>query len=170
MISEKTVEALNSQINAELFSAYLYLSMSAYSESVGLKGAANWFFVQAQEEMAHAQRFYNYVNSQGGRVILQAIEQPASEFNSLLHAFEETLEHEKKVTALINGLVDLASGESDHATAIMLQWFVSEQVEEEESAGEIIDRLRLAGETGAGLFMVDNELATRVFTPPPAEK
>lgn len=169
MISEKMTSAINEQINAEIFSAYLYLSMSSYASFTGLKGAANWFYVQAKEEMTHAERLYNYVNSQGKRVVLTAIDAPQVEFASILDAFEVTLEHEKKVTALINNLVNLASDEKDHATEIYLQWFVTEQVEEEESAQEIIDRLKLAGETGAGLFMVDKELEARVFTPPAAE-
>lgn len=170
MISESMTQAINSQINAEIYSAYLYLGMSAYSTSQGLKGAANWFFVQSQEEMVHAQKFYNYIHSQSGRVLLQSIEQPPADYKSLLHAFEETLAHEKKVTALINGLVDQAGKESDHATEVFLQWFVTEQVEEEESASDVVDRLKLAGDAGAGLFMVDNELAARIFSPPAAEE
>ena len=168
MIAAKIADSLNNQVNAEMYSAYLYLGMSAYATSAGLKGAANWFYVQAQEEMVHAHKFYNYINSQGGRVLLQSIEQPPSDYESLLRAFEDTLAHEKKVTALINGLVDLAAEEGDHATEVFLQWFVTEQVEEEESAKEVVDRLKLAGIDGAGLFMVDNELTARVFAPPPA--
>ena len=167
MISKEMAEALNKQINAELYSSYLYLSMSSCSSFTGLKGAASWFFVQAQEEMTHAQRMYNYVNSTGGRVVLAAIEQPQVEFDSLAHMFEETLGHEKKVTAMINDLVNMAVEEKDHASEVFLQWFVTEQVEEEESAGDVLARLKLAGGDGSGLLMIDAELGARVFTPPP---
>jgi ferritin len=166
MISKTMTEALNNQINAELFSSYLYLSMASYAAHEGMAGAANWFTVQAKEEVTHAQRFYNYVNSQGERVLLQAIDSPKSAFESLLAAFEETLAHEKKVTALINDLVSLARDEKDHATEIMLQWFVTEQVEEEESAADIVNMLKLGGNQGGALFMIDKELGARTFTPP----
>ena len=166
MISKTMTDALNNQINAEMFSAYLYLSMAAYATRAGLPGAANWFSVQAKEEMTHALRFYNYINSQGEHVVLTAIAGPQTEFDSILAAFEETLAHEKKVTALINDLSTLARDERDHASEITLQWFVSEQVEEEESASDIIAMLKLAGTQGGGLFMVDKELAARVYTPP----
>ena len=167
MISKKMTEALNKQINAELYSAYLYLSMSSCSSFTGLKGAANWFFVQAQEEMTHAQRMYNYVNSMGEHVVLAAIEQPAVDFESLTHMFEETLGHEKKVTAMINDLVNMAVEEKDHASEVFLQWFVSEQVEEEESANDALAKLKLAGGDGSGLLMIDAELGARVFVMPP---
>lgn len=170
MIDPKMTEALCSQINAEMYSAYLYLSMSSYASFSGLKGGANWFAIQAREEMTHAQKLYDYVNSQGERVVLDAIEKPPSEFTSLLNAFEETLAHEQKVTSLINALADLAVEQKDHATAIFLQWFVTEQIEEEESAKELIDRLKLAGDSGSGLFMIDKELSARVFTPPAANE
>jgi ferritin len=169
MISKKMTEALNNQINAELYSAYLYLAMSSYASHNGLPGVANWMNIQAKEEMTHAERFYNYVNSQGAHVVLQAIECPPSDFDSALAIFEQTLEHEQKVTSLINDLANLAVEEKDHATQIMLQWFVSEQVEEEESANDILTKLKLAGEQGGGLFMIDKELAARTFTPPAAE-
>ncbi len=167
MISEKMTQALNDQINAEIFSSYLYLSMSSYSAHVGLPGCANWFFIQAKEELTHVQRFYDYINSQGQRVILDAIEKPESEFTSALAMFEETLKHEQLVTSLVNKLVNIAREESDYATEIFLQWFVSEQVEEEENASDIIAKLKLAGDQGGGLFMIDKELGARVFTPPP---
>ena len=166
MISSKMTDAINGQVNAELYSAYLYQSMSAYSAYIGLKGAANWFDVQAQEEMVHARKLYDYVNSQGAHVVLAAIDEPPSEFKSLVDMLECTLEHEKKVTGLINDLVAVASAENDNATGIFLQWFVSEQVEEEESASDMLSRAKLAGDAGAGLFMIDNELAARIFTPP----
>ena len=166
MISEKMVAAINDQINAELYSSYLYMSMSSWASFKGFKGGANWMFIQAREEMTHAWRLYNYVNRQGEHAILSAIEGPETKFKSLTHVFEETLAHEKKVTALINQLVDLAVKEKDHATEIFLQWFVTEQVEEEENAKALLDRLKLAGETGGGLFMIDNELSARTFAVP----
>jgi ferritin len=169
MISKKMTEALNQQINAELYSAYMYMAMSSFAAFKGYRGAANWFFIQTQEELSHAQKFYNYVNSVGEHAVMQAIEAPPAKYDSLTAMFEATLEHEKKVTALINGLADLAVEEKDHATEIFLQWFVSEQVEEEESVNEILGQLGLAGETGGGLFMIDKELGARTFTPPAAE-
>jgi ferritin len=167
VLNEKMVDALNKQLNKEIYSAYLYLSMSAHSTFIGLKGLANWFMVQYQEEMVHAMKIYDYINDQGGRVKLIAIAQPPIEFRSPLYMFEKTLEHEKFVTKSINDLVDLAIEEKDHATNIFLQWFVTEQIEEEANDNEIIAKLKLAGKEGSGLFMIDKELATRVFTPPP---
>jgi ferritin len=159
-------EALNEQINKEIYSAYLYLSISAYSTFVGMKGFANWFMVQYQEEMAHAMKIYDYINDQGGQVKLLAVEEPPTEFGSPLEMFEKTLEHEKFVTKRINDLVDLAIKEKDHASNIFLQWFVTEQIEEEANDNEIISKLKLVGKDSNGLFMIDKELATRVFTPP----
>lgn len=166
MISKEMTKALNKQINAELYSAYLYMSMSAYASFTGLKGAANWFTVQAKEEMIHAQMFYDYIVRQSEHVNLMAIEQPPTKFKSLKDLYEQGLAHEKKVTAMINNLVNLAGDQKDHATDIFLQWFVTEQIEEEENARDILDRVKLAGDAGAAVFMIDNELATRVFTPP----
>ena len=166
MLSEKMEAALNKQINAEMYSSYLYLSMSAYFESIDLTGCAAWMKGQAQEEMFHAMKLYDFVNERGGRVILTAIEQPKSEWDSALDVFENTLSHEQLVTSLINGLVDLALEERDHATNIFLQWFVSEQVEEEATAGGILNKLKLIGNDPAGLFALDQELGQRVFTPP----
>jgi ferritin len=168
MISNTMTEALNDQINKELFSSYLYLSMSSYAAHIGLPGVANWFYVQAQEELSHVQRFYGYINSQGQRVILDAIEKPESDFVSALAMFEAALAHEQYVTGRVNDLVNLAVEERDHASQIFLQWFVTEQVEEEENATDIIAKLKLAGDQGGGLFMIDKELAGRVFTPPVA--
>jgi ferritin len=165
MISPTMTEALNRQINAELYSAYLYLSMSSYASFNGLRGAANWFWVQAQEEMSHAQKLYDYVNSQGMHALVTAIEGPPTEFNSLRDLFERGLAHEQLVTGLINDLANLAREEKDHATGILLQWFVTEQVEEEENARDILDKLKLADDNGAAMFMLDGELAARVFTP-----
>ncbi|MDY6911401.1 MAG: ferritin [Chloroflexota bacterium] len=166
MLSEKMVEALNTQINREMYSAYLYMSMSAHSMHIGLKGFANWFMVQYQEEMVHAMKFYDYLNSQGGKVKLLDIEAPPTDFDSPLDMFEKTLAHEKKVTRLIHDLVDLAIAEKDHATNIFLQWFVTEQIEEEGNDNDIIAQLKLMGDEGNALFMIDKELATRVFVPP----
>lgn len=164
MISEKMSEALSQQINAELYSAYLYMAIASYTNELSLKGATNWFMIQVQEEMAHAKKMYDYVESQGRRPALYAIDQPPAEFKSLLDAFDHTLAHEKKVTGLINDLANLALEEKDHATHIFLQWFITEQVEEEETASEIVNRLKMAGDSGPGLFMVDGELAARVMT------
>jgi len=170
MINEKMAQALNEQINAELYSAYLYISMAAYFESVNLPGFANWMRVQTQEELMHAMKIYDFVNERGGRVILKAIEQPPVEWKSPLAVFEATYKHEQKVTGLINELVNLAIEEKDHATNAFLQWFINEQVEEEKSAGDIVGRLKLIEGSPQALYMVDKEMAQRVFIPPqPAE-
>ena len=170
MLSEKMQDALNTQLNKEMYSAYLYMAMSAYSSYTGLKGFANWFMVQYQEEMLHAMKIYGYINDQGGQVKLMAIEQPAIKFESPMDMFEKTLAHEKFITKSINELVDLAIAEKDHATNIFLQWYVTEQIEEEGNDNEIIAKLKLVGEDGNGLLMVDKELAIRVFTPPAASE
>ena len=166
MLSERMVEALNKQVNREIYSAYLYLSMASYSTFRGLKGFANWFMVQYQEEMTHAMRFYDHVNDQGRQVRLMAVAEPPTEFGSPLEMFEKVLEHEKFVTKCINDLVNLSIEEKDHATKIFLQWFVTEQIEEEANDNDIIAKLKLVGREGNGLFMIDKELATRVFVPP----
>jgi ferritin len=166
MLTDKMQKALNEQINAEYYSAYLYLSMSAYFESKGLKGFANWMRVQYQEELTHAEKIYDFVNEREGRVVLAEIKTPPQDWSSPLAAFEDALEHERKVSAMINELVNLSLEEKDHATNNFLQWFVAEQVEEEASVGEVRDQIRLAGETGGGMFMIDRELGTRTFTPP----
>ena len=170
MLSDKMSKALDKQINAEIYSAYLYLAMGAWSEAQGMDGFGNWFKIQAQEELAHAMRFYNYVYERGGRVTMSAIDAPQNEWESPLALFEATLEHEQKVTGLINGLVDLARSESDHATENMLQWFVAEQVEEEGTADRIRQKVAMVGTEGQGLYMLDAELAARVFTPPTDEE
>ncbi|MDY6964661.1 MAG: ferritin [Halobacteriota archaeon] len=166
MISDKMVEALNTQMNRELYSAYLYMSMSAHSTYIGLKGFANWFMVQYQEEMTHAMKFYDYINNQGGRVKLAEIAEPPTEFESPLDMFEKTLKHEQFVTKCINELVDLAIEEKDHATNIFLQWYVTEQIEEEGNDNDIISKLELIGDDGNGLLTLDKELMARVFVPP----
>ncbi|HIE30901.1 MAG TPA: ferritin [Methanosarcinales archaeon] len=166
MLSEKMLERLNEQINNEVYSAYLYMSMSAHSTHIGLKGFANWFMVQYQEEMVHAMKIYDYINDQGGQVLLAAIKEPLTEFESPLDMFEKTLTHERFITGCINDLVDLAVEEKDHATNIFLQWFVTEQIEEEGNDNDIIARLKIVEGDGNGLLMLDKELSTRVFTPP----
>jgi ferritin len=161
MLTEKMQTALNAQLNAELYSSYLYLSMNAYFKSVNLDGFANWMHYQAREELEHSLKFYDFIIQRGGKVQLQQIAAPPTEWNSPLAVFEATLEHEQKVTGLINNLVDVAHEERDHATSIFLQWFVSEQVEEEESVGGVLEQLKLMGDAKGGLFMIDRELAKR---------
>ncbi|HCZ07279.1 MAG: ferritin [Thermotogota bacterium] len=157
-----TVEkALNEQINRELYSAYLYLAMAAYLDEKNLPGAAHWMRVQAQEEVGHAMRLYNYVVERRGRVVLEAIEKPPVEWKSITDVFESALKHEEKVTSHIHSLVDLAQEEGDHATVSMLKWFVDEQVEEEASVDEILQKLRYLGEDGRSLIILDRELAQR---------
>jgi ferritin len=166
MIKEIVEKAINEQINWELYSGYFYLSMAAHFESTGLPGFANWMRNQAKEEQFHAMKFFDYLNERGGRVQLKAIEEPPHKWDSPLRIFEETYVHEQKVTGLINDLVDLAFEEKDHATYNMLQWFVDEQVEEEANASEIVDKLKLIGDDTSTLFMLDQEFAKRVFSPP----
>lgn len=163
MLKDTVLKALNNQINAEIHSAYLYLSMSAWFEAKGLGGFANWMKVQYQEELTHAMKFFDYVHERSGRVILQPIAGVQTEFESIIDAYEKTLEHEQKVTALINNLVDVAMAANDHATQSFLQWFVNEQVEEEKNVNQILDDLRLINGQGNGLFMMNRELASRVF-------
>ncbi len=170
MLSKKMEKAINEQINAEFFSAYLYLSMSAYFESEGYEGMANWMWTQYQEEEAHAMRFFAYVNERGGRVILKALDAPAATWKSPEHVFAETLKHEQKVTGLINKLVKLARTEDDYASDSFLRWFVDEQVEEEATAEGILQKVKMVGKTGNALYMLDKELGQRVFTPPAAEE
>jgi ferritin len=166
MLSPKMEAALNSQINAEYYSSYLYLSMASYFDSINLQGFANWMRIQNQEEMFHTLKFFDFVAERGGRVKLTAVEAPETEWESPLAAFEATLAHEQHVTSLVNQLVDLAMEESDHATNNFLQWFVGEQVEEEATADGILQQLRLMKDAPGGLFMMDRELGQRVFTPP----
>ena len=168
MLSEKMIKSINHQINRELYSAYLYLSMASYADSEGLNGFAIWFKVQAKEEEFHAEKMYNYVNQQGGRVLLEAIEQPPTGSYGLLDWRRPGLQHEKGVTAMINNLVKLAREENDYATESFLQWYVIEQVEEEANPAEIIQKLKFIGKDGRGLLMIDKDLATRVFTVPAA--
>jgi ferritin len=169
MLSPKIEDALNSQINAELYSSYLYLSMSAYCDSQNLAGMANWMRIQAQEEHTHAMKFFDFVNERDGRVLLKQIEAPKTEWTSPLDVFEETLAHEQKVTGLINDLVDLSLSEKDHASNTFLQWFVTEQVEEEATAKSIVDKLKLIGDNPVALYMLDGELGQRTAPSPTAQ-
>lgn len=163
-ISGKMVEALNRQLNAEIYSAYLYLSMAAYFESIGLKGFANWMKVQWQEELLHAMKIFEFVNERGGRVKLYAVEEPPSNWNSPLEVFEYTYNHEVNVTRRIHDLFELAMAEKDFATNNFLQWFIAEQVEEEASALEILEKLRFIGDDKRAMLFLDKELAARKFS------
>jgi ferritin len=169
MISKKMEKALNEQVNAEMYSAYMYLSMEAYFKSKNLNGFANWMRAQTQEEMIHAMKIYCFIHERGGKVTLKAIDGPPTQWESPLAVFEAVYAHEQKVTGLINGLVDLAIKENDHASNTFLQWFVSEQVEEEASADEVVQQLKMMENAPGGMFMLDRELGQRVFTPPAAE-
>ncbi len=161
MLNKKIQDAFNRQINAELSSAYLYLSMDSWLQSRGLKGMAHWMGLQAREETMHTMKFIDFINECDGRVLLAGVEGPKTEWDSALAVFEDTCKHEARVTGLIHELVDLAAREKDHAAGIFLQWFVTEQVEEEAAAKDIRDKLRLAGDNGAVLFMIDQELGRR---------
>ncbi len=168
MIGKKMEAAFNEQVNAELFSAYLYLSMAGYLESLNLSGFANWMRVQWQEELFHALKMHDYILERGGRVDLKAIDAPQSEWESVLAAFEATLAHEQKVTGLVNDLVYLARDERDNAAENFLQWFVNEQVEEEDNASKLVGQLKMIQDSPQALFMIDRELGQRMFTPPTA--
>lgn len=161
MISKKMQDAFNKQINEELFSAYLYQAMSAHFESNNLKGIANWFAVQTKEETAHAKKFYDHILERGGTVVLDAIAKPKSKWNSVLAAFEEAYQHEKHISDCIDKLLKLAQKEGDAASHTMLYWFTDEQVEEEASVSEIIEHLKMIGDSGNGLFMMDKHLGAR---------
>ncbi|GAB6038717.1 ferritin [Fundidesulfovibrio butyratiphilus] len=166
MLSPKMEAALNDQVKWEAWSAYLYLSMASYFESVGLMGFANWMKVQEKEEKFHSERFYSYTFERGGRIRLQPFEAPQSDWDSPLAAFGDALKHEQGVTARINALMDLAIEERDHATGSFLKWFIDEQVEEESSVTDVINKLKLIKDNPSALYMLDQELAARVFTPP----
>ncbi len=161
MIGKKIEKALNDQINAELYSAYLYLSMSAYFESENLPGFAKWMRVQWQEEVTHALKIYDYVNERNGRVALKSVDEPPAKWKLPLDVFEATYKHEQVVTGCINDLVNLAIAEKDHATGVFLQWFVTEQVEEEKSADEIVQKLKCISDAPGGLYILDKELGQR---------
>ena len=161
MISKTMETAISRQVNRELFSAYLYLAMSAYFETASMKGFAKWMRLQAKEEQMHAMKLYDFVFARGGKVTLAEIEAPKSKWASAGKVFEETYAHEQKVTAMINGLVDLAKKENDHATFEMLQWFVKEQVEEEEHALDILNQIKIVGDVPGHLFWLDHQLGKR---------
>lgn len=166
MINQKLEKLINEQINAELYSAYLYLSMGAYFEDQGLAGFASWMRVQFEEEQFHGLKFFDYLAERGGRVQLAAIEMPEVKWDSAVVVFEEVLKHERHVTSLINNLIDVAIEERDHATKSLLNWFIDEQVEEESTAETILNQLKMVEGDGRGLLMLDKDLAGRVFTPP----
>lgn len=167
MISPAMSHALNVHMNLELYSAHLYLSMSSCATSLGLKGAANWFQVQYREEMTHFFKFYTYLIDQGTNVSLLAGKDVPNQYQSLLDMLEKTLEHEQLITRCINELSEQAVTEKDHATQIFLQWFVTEQVEEENNDRDLIAKLRMVGDNGYGILMIDTEMGQRVFTPSP---
>ena len=168
MIKKEVLDAMNEQINAESYSAFMYLSMAAYFENMGLPGFANWMKVQYQEEAAHALKFFNYVAGRGGKVVLKAVEQVPVEFDGIVDVFEKTLVHENHVTELINNLMNIAVEASDHASQSFLKWFVDEQVEEESNVEKILATLKLINGQGNGIFMMDRELGQRVFVDPNA--
>ncbi len=161
MISDKMTEATNEQINAELYSAYLYFAMSNWAAHAGFSGSAKWLAMQGAEELTHAQRFMDYLNRVGARVTLAAIDAPPKDYPSLKSVFEKVLEHEQMVTKRIHKLTEQAKAEKDYATEIVLQWFVTEQIEEEESVNNILAKLSLIGNAAGGLFMIDRELGMR---------
>lgn len=161
MISKKMTQSLNAQVNKEIFSAYLYLAMSANAFSLGYKGAGAWFKVQFQEELEHAMKFYNYILSQGEVMEFGAIDKPKVGYANLLDMFTDTLKHEKLVTKSLNSLMDLAVSEKDYATQSMLQWYITEQIEEEANDSDIIGMIKMAGTSTGTLYMVDKQLGKR---------
>ncbi|WP_045215096.1 ferritin [Desulfonatronovibrio magnus] len=163
MLTEKMEKNLNKQVNAELYSSYLYLSMSAYFSEINLGGCAHWMRLQAEEELAHGLKIYDYINERGGRPVLGSIDAPPQSWDSPVDVFENVLKHEQKVTSMINELVDLAIKEKDHATNNFLQWFVAEQVEEEASASDVLQKVKLASSDAGGMFFLDQEFGKRVL-------
>jgi ferritin len=165
-ITANVQEVLNKQVNAEFWSAYMYLSMAAWFEEKGLKGFANWMRVQFQEETAHALKFFNYITDRQGKAVLEPIAAVPTEWTSILNVMEETYQHELKVTELIYNCLEVAEKGKDRATMSMLQWYVDEQMEEESNVDEIINQLKLIGDNGQAIYLLDKELATRVFVDP----
>jgi len=161
MKSKKLLKALNEQICLEFSSAYTYLAMAAYFEAQNLSGFAHWMTVQYQEETGHAMKLYKYVVNRGGRITLQAVDQPVAEYKSPLHAFESVLSHERKISEIINRLYELAVKEGDYPTVVELQWFITEQVEEEKTAQDVLEQVRLVGNHGVSLLMLDRQMASR---------
>ena len=166
MLSDKLEKALNEQIIAEYHSAYIYLSMSSFLTSMNLDGCAHWMRMQAQEELLHGLKIYEYVLERGGRVVLTEVEGPPTEWKSVREAFEAAFAHEQLMTRRVNDLANLAQAEKDNATNNLMQWFVTEQVEEEATVDDIVQKIKLLGGDGPGLFMLDRELKSRTFTPP----
>lgn len=166
MISKAMSDALNKHMNFELYSAHIYLSMCSVANEMGLKGSANWFMAQYEEEILHFRKFFNYLVDQGINITLTASKAVPNKYKSLQDIFEKTLAHEQAVTKGINELMELAVQDKDHATQIFLQWFITEQLEEENTVQDIIAKLKLVGDKGHGLLMIDNELGSRTFTPP----
>jgi ferritin len=164
MLSKKVQKELNNQVNAEIYSAYLYLSMSSYCETLSLGGFANWMRVQFQEEMSHGLKIFDYINERGGQALLSAIDKPETSWKNIVDVFENVVKHEKLVTSLIHKLVEVARSEKDYATENMLQWFVNEQVEEEANAEQLLEDVKRIDGKGQGLLMLDRELRQRVFT------
>ncbi len=165
MLNKRLEKELTKQINAEMYSAYLYLSMAAYVASINLNGFANWMKIQFEEEQAHAMKLYQYLLDRGGRVTLDTIEAPPYEWDNIINVFEDVLSHEQKITGMINELVNIALEEKDHATVSELQWFVTEQVEEEANVSDLLDQLKFIEGKGAGLFILDREAKQRIFVP-----
>lgn len=166
MMNEKLEKAFNDQINKELYSEYLYMSMYAYFDRQNLQGFKNWMNVQMQEEHAHAMGMFNYLHERGGKVVLQAIEHPETDWNSPVELFEHVLKHEKYVTSLINSLMDVADEVKDRAAVSFLDWYLKEQVEEEANVSKVLKTLKMVCDDKNSLYMFDKELATRVFNPP----
>lgn len=166
MLSKKMEAAINGQLNKEMYSAYLYMAMSAYANSKGLKGIAHWFMVQYHEEMLHSMKFYEYMQDQGNEVVLDVIAKPEGAYTSALNLFEAALEHERFITRSIYDLVDIAIEEHDHASKTFLDWYVTEQVEEELNATDIVQTLKMIGDNTAALYLYDKELAVRAVTVP----
>ena len=169
MLSRTVQEAMNKQIKNEFYSAYQYLSMAAYCEAANLPGFARWMRAQSQEELQHAMKFYDFILDRGGRVLLQAMDQPVADFGSPLEVFEQALGHEQRVTAMINDLYGLAVKENDYASQTFLQWFVTEQVEEEKNAGDVVETLKMIGGKSEALFLLDRELGRRRMEEQPAD-
>lgn len=157
--------AINKQINAEFYSGYLYLSMATYFEDKNLPGFAKWMEIQQQEENFHAMKMYKYINDRGGRVILETIEKPKNEWNNIAEVINDALEHEKKVTGMINNLLEIAREEKDYATDNFLQWYIEEQVEEEATASELLEKVKMIQDSPNAIYMLDKELSQRTFTP-----
>ena len=164
MPSKRMQEAINEQIQNEFYASYFYLSMSAYCEGLNFPGFAHWMRLQGEEEMAHAMKLFDYLNDRGGRVVLQAIEKPPSEFKSLREMFQQALKHEQEVTLLIHNLYKIAKNEDDYPTEVELQWFIKEQVEEEKTAADIVDRLKMIKDDTIGMLMLDQELGSRTLS------